>query len=190
MIELPFSVLLVTDRTIHGWGDTLLDRAERALSRLGAGRGAILLRDKETLPEERTAMGHRIRALCHRHQSLFFLSDRVDLALICGADGVQLPEGGSSVKDARSIAPGLRIGRSVHNELGLRQAEEAGADFAMLAPVLEVPGKLPLGWQEFRRLSLFVKIPVVALGGLDGSDLDTGRRFGAAAVACRGRWPV
>src|SRR6185312_14024027 len=47
-----------------------------------------------------------------------WVNDRVDVALAAGAYGVHLPEHGISMDDARALAPNLRVGISVHAQVG------------------------------------------------------------------------
>jgi len=56
------------------------------------------------------------------------MNDRVDIALACGVQGVQLTHKSISVPDVQAIAPSLHIGASVHSPDEARDAEQAGAD--------------------------------------------------------------
>lgn len=61
----------------------------------------------------------------------------------------------------------------------------AGADFAVLGPIAEVPGKAtPLGWSAFRALAEVAPMPVYALGGITSpDDVRAARDHGARGVA-------
>ena len=67
------------------------------------------------------------------------VNDRVDIALACGVQGVQLTHKSISVPDVQRIAPALRIGASVHSPEEARDAEQAGADWCVAGHVFETP---------------------------------------------------
>nr|WP_305909200.1 Nudix family hydrolase [Methylomarinum sp. Ch1-1]MDP4522092.1 Nudix family hydrolase [Methylomarinum sp. Ch1-1] len=78
------------------------------------------------------------------------------------------------------------LAASCHNLIELRQAENIGADFVVLAPVLETrshPDAAPLGWQQFAELTAQCSLPVYALGGLRQADLDRALMAGAQGIA-------
>src|SRR2546430_3587129 len=76
------------------------------------------------------------------------VNDRVDIALACGVQGVQLTHKSISVPDLQVIAPTLRIGASVHSAEEARDAEQAGADWCVAGHVLEPPSHPGLTRQE------------------------------------------
>ena len=70
------------------------------------------------------------------------VNDRLDVALVAGADGVQLGERGFTVEDARRLLPsGVLIGRSVHDVAGARPAAKAGADYLLAGHIFDTPSK-------------------------------------------------
>jgi thiamine-phosphate pyrophosphorylase len=85
------------------------------------------------------------------------VSERADVAAAVGA-GVHLPERGLAVADARRLV-GL-VGASIH------APRETGADYAMLGPIFETPGKgPPLGVSALRGPGV-----IFAVGGIDGPE--------------------
>ena len=120
-------------------------------------------------------------------QAKLIINDRLDVALIAGADGVQLGEHGFTVEDARRILPGeMLIGRSVHDTAGARAAYAAGADYVLAGHIFETPSKQDtpgrgLGW--LAELVASVSIPVVALGGITTERIPAVLAAGAYGVA-------
>lgn len=99
--------------------------------------------------------------------------------------GVQVPEARRSVWAGPSAA-GLAVGYACHDVTGLQAAAAAGASWATLSPVLPTPRKpeaAPLGRDGFTALSRVSPVPVVALGGVDASEVGWLFEAGAAAVA-------
>ncbi|MDD5448519.1 MAG: thiamine phosphate synthase, partial [Actinomycetota bacterium] len=72
---------------------------------LEGGCKAIQLRDKEMSDREFTQVAERIAKKCRKEEALFFVNDRVDVALAVGADGVHLGVEDLEVKRAREILP-------------------------------------------------------------------------------------
>ncbi|MGJ0483461.1 MAG: Nudix family hydrolase [Methylomicrobium sp.] len=78
------------------------------------------------------------------------------------------------------------VGASCHNLAELAHAQNIGADFAVLAPVLPTqthPETAALGWEQFAALVEQINIPVYALGGLTKRDLSAARHAGAQGIA-------
>ena len=66
-------------------------------------------------------------------RALLLANERVDVASVAGADGVQLGEEALPVKAARTLLPvNAIVGRSVHSVPGAREAQSEGADFLLV----------------------------------------------------------
>ncbi|MGH7895945.1 MAG: thiamine phosphate synthase, partial [Candidatus Binatia bacterium] len=78
------NLVLVTDRRATGGRDLegVVDSA------LGAGLPAVQLRDRDLPGRELFRLAERLRASTRRANALFFVNDRIDVALAVGADGV------------------------------------------------------------------------------------------------------
>lgn len=96
------------------------------------------------------------------------VNSRPDIAELVGASGVHLPESGLDPRRVRRSFPGLVIGVSRHDRPGLERALGEGADFAILGPVFETPGKegRALGLARFQEILLGLNVPVLAVGGV------------------------
>ncbi len=97
---------------------------------LGAGAPAIQLRAKNASARELSAMAEHLVSGVHAADALFFVNDRLDVALAVGADGVHLGPDDISVAAVRAIVPdGFLIGYSTDNPDDAVQAEADGADY-------------------------------------------------------------
>jgi thiamine-phosphate pyrophosphorylase len=121
------------------------------------------------------------------------VNDRLDVALAAGADGVHL---GRESAPARTMIPWLRAGNapskfllgvSCHSTEELREAENAGADYAFFGPIFATPSKLafgaPQGIERLAEVCQTVRIPVIAIGGIDEGNAAQCIRVGAAGIA-------
>jgi thiamine-phosphate pyrophosphorylase len=177
-----FDLYLITP---DGEAGRLCAMIERALTAAPPGRVAVQLRSPASRGSGRRELAHRLRTITARAGAPLLISADPELALQVSADGVQLPERGPSVTEARRILGdhGL-IGASRHDLAGAQAAARAGADFLLLAPVFEVPGKGEgLGEAGLERLTAAVRAPVVALGGIGPGRVGPALHAGASAVA-------
>jgi len=117
------------------------------------------------------------------------VSSRCDVALACGAAGVNLPESDIIVADARTLLGRRLVGRSVHSIDGAHQAERDGADFIIFGPVWQTashPGTRPVGVAALQLVVRSVRIPVLAIGGVTEDRIEECRAAGAAGYAAIG----
>lgn len=100
------------------------------------------------------------------------VNNRLDVALAAGAQGVHLPSGSIPPVRLRALT-GLDflIGVSCHSLLDAIRAEEEGAGYVFLSPIFASPSKPGygpvLGLDVLHEICRRVRIPVLALGGVD-----------------------
>ncbi len=120
------------------------------------------------------------------------VNDRLDVAIVAGADGVHLPVSSLPAAAVRVYVSRLGlsdflIGVSTHSLGEAREAESGSADFIVLGPVYDTPSKRasgpPLGIEYFAEVCRAVNIPVLALGGIEISNFHEPLRRGAAGIA-------
>ena len=117
------------------------------------------------------------------------VSSRCDVALACGAAGVNLPERDISVADARALLDDRLVGRSVHSIEGALQAEAQDADYVIFGPVWESashPGLVPAGISVLEAVARSVGIPVLAIGGVTEDRIEVCLAAGADGYAAIG----
>jgi thiamine-phosphate pyrophosphorylase len=117
------------------------------------------------------------------------VSSRCDVALACGAAGVNLPELDISVADARALLDDCLVGRSVHSIEGALQAEAQDADYVIFGPVWESashPGLAPAGISALEAVARSVGIPVLAIGGVTEDRIEVCLAAGADGYAAIG----
>lgn len=118
------------------------------------------------------------------------INSDLELAQTVAADGVQLT---SAQLLAMTTKPEFAlVGASCHDQTELERAAALDLDFAVLSPVKPTqshPGAPVLGWERFAQLAANRPMPIYALGGVSGVDLDEARQHGAHGIAMlRGAW--
>ncbi|MDD5330054.1 MAG: Nudix family hydrolase [Sulfuricella sp.] len=184
-LNLP-PVYAITRAADHG-AEPFMARLEAALRR---GVRLIQVREKNMAPAALRAFAAAVVERAHAHAARVVINADIELARAVGADGVQLT---SAQLMALAARPDVALaGASCHDRRELEKAAELGLDFAVLSPVKPTqshPGAPVLGWETFSRLVEGMPMPVYALGGLAGADMDIAWRHGAHGVAMlRGAW--
>ena len=181
-MKLPIPCLtLITDRRLC----ERLSLEEAVARAVGGGINVVQLREKDLAATELVPLADHLRAIT-RDKALLIVNSRLDVALLCGADGVHLPERGPSVAATRRLAgDGLIIGRSVHSVEEAVKAEEEGADYVQVGaifPTRSHPGP-PAGLGLVESVAARVTIPIVAVGGITARNVGEVMQAGARGAA-------
>ncbi len=167
-----------------------------ALARLCAlacpGSVGIVLRDRSVAFRTRAELGRQLCGITAETGQLLLVSDRVDLALELGADGVHLPKAGLLPSQVERLRPGGLISGAHHDVEQLPAEELARYHFLLVSPAFEArkgrPALLGLGLSA--RLSvlraLAPRTQLLALGGVDASTVGQALAAGADGVAAIG----
>lgn len=152
------------------------------------GADAVQLRDKTLPGRDLLAVACEIREITEESGVLFFVNDRIDIALAAGADGVHLGQGDLPVREARSISPeGFIIGVSVGSVSEAVAAESAGADYLSLSPIFPTTSKKDAGPGHglvvLQAICASVTLPVIAIGGITPRNVPEVIAAGAEGVA-------
>ena len=160
---------------------------EHVLSQaLEAGAPAIQLRAKDATAREVTAMARRLLPMVRSAGALFFVNDRLDVALATGADGVHLGPDDLPVEEVRSAVPrDFIVGYSTDDPEEAARAEADGADYLGAGTVYPTTNKSDpgavIGLSGLQRVVEAVSIPVVGIGGITPE-----RAADVAGVGARG----
>lgn len=184
MSALPLPLLmLVTDRVLAGGSAALVAAVDAALA---GGVNAVQLREKELRNHELLPLARDLRAVT-AGRALLLVNGPPALALAVDADGVHLPEEGLPMAAVRRATRGrLLVGRSVHSVEAARAAEAEGADYLVLGtifPSRSHPGGATGGPALVAAVTAAVRIPVVAIGGIEAGNVGTTIAAGAAGLA-------
>lgn len=163
------------------------DALELAELLLAAGARIVQLRLKDAPARDFLAAATAIASRCRASGALLIVNDRVDIAVLSGADGVHLGQTDLPLAAAREIM-GARalIGVSTSNLAMARAAEAGGADYIGFGPMY--PGGLKntatgRGLDNLRAVRAAVNIPIVAIGGITEARMPEVLAAGADAAA-------
>lgn len=160
----------VTDRSWLG-GRTLAEAVEAVIE---GGATMIQLREKGKTEEEILASAREIAPVCRKHGVPFIVNDSIELARACGADGVHLGQSDVPEGDVRKQAEGLILGLSANTVESARLAQERGADYLGVGAVFGTTTKHDarhLTPEKLREITDAVDVPVVAIGGINETNL-------------------
>ncbi len=154
---------------------------------LGAGVGIIQLREKEAEAADLIRYAEVFRGAADRHDALFIVNDRPDVALATDADGVHVGQGDLPPGLARKIlGEDSIIGLSCHSSAD-HEAAPPEADYLTAGPVFATPtkpGRKAVGVELVRLAARHVTDrPWFAIGGIDASNIAEVVDAGATRVA-------
>jgi len=112
----------------------------------------------------------------HAAGGLFIVNDRCDVALAVEADGVHLGQEDLPVAEARALlGPRMLIGISTHNLVQALEAEALGADYLGFGPIFPSLTKSHpepvVGIERLREVRARVRLPIVAIGGINAANI-------------------
>ena len=127
-----------------------------------------------------------LKKIC-KNKAIFLINDRVDVALAVNSDGVHLGKNDIPIETARKILGKNKIiGLTVHNVEEAINAEKDGVDYIGLAPIFKTDTKedsgTPCGLDMILKVKKSVKIPIVAVGGINKDNVKEVIKKGADSI--------
>lgn len=183
-LQLPDSLLITGD--FDSPADFLF-RLERALQR---GVRLVQLRCLSASLEQFRDLAQLAKTLCEQYQTKLLCNTTLDNFFQCAGDGLHLNSHELRRYESRPIDDSKLLGASCHNAEEILQALRIGADYVCLSPVAPTsshPNAAVLGWEKFAELVQNTGVPVFALGGMDGDDIEIAKAHGGqgiAAISC------
>lgn len=185
-------VCYVTSREALGTekpGEKLLAKIRAAAA---AGVDWVQIREREMTARELLALTKAAIAAASGVVSVV-VNDRLDVALAAGAAGVHLRANSVPASEAvrwlrANHAPAdFLVGVSCHSLEEARQAQEAGASYVFFGPVFETPAKKkfgpPQGVAKLGEVCRSLRIPVIAIGGINEANAVECLQAGASGIA-------
>ena len=180
MNRLPSGLYVITDERLMSRKNFVAKIAEAA----AAGAAIIQLREKASRIRDRLELAKQAVKAAHAHGAKFVINDDPELAAAIGADGVHVGRDDARVTACRALlGPEAIVGVSCYGDIDLAlRMEREGADYVSFGACFKSPTKPK---EELVPLSVFgearkkIKVPLVAIGGIDQAN--AGSVFAAGA---------
>ncbi len=182
--DLKKSLLLyaVTDRRWLKENQSLSDAVKEAVN---GGATMIQLREKNMSDDELKKEALLIKDSCNVP---LIIDNNIEVCKAVGADGVHVGQDDMPVKEARAIlGDDYVIGATAHNVSEAIQAEKEGADYlgvgAAFGSSTKNDAKKIISLEEYKKITQAVSIPVVAIGGINETNIMKLKGLGLSGVA-------
>jgi thiamine-phosphate pyrophosphorylase len=154
---------------------------------LDGGAAILQLRVKTMAPSDFFQLAQRARAETRARGCKLIVNDRVDIALACDADGVHLGQDDLPLAVGRQLMGTKIVGISTHDIEQAQEAELNGADYIGFGPMFGTTtkntGYAARGIDMLRQIRAAVKLPIVAIGGINEQNVKQVWQAGADSAA-------
>lgn len=178
---LDLTLYLVTDMSIE-------DSFNRVRKAVEGGVTAVQLREKHAITRSVITIGQQLLALLRPLGVPLIINDRADIAHAVSADGVHLGQSDLSVRAARAILGDRAvIGLSVETIDQVIKAQDEEIDYLAISPLFQTSSKAdcahPWGLKELEKVCHLSRHPVIAIGGINETNVESVISKGVAGVA-------
>jgi thiamine-phosphate diphosphorylase len=184
---------LVTDRRRLA-GEVPYERARACLLRqarfaVEAEIDCIIVRERDLEARDLADLTSALVGLTRGTRTRVLVNDRVDVALVTGADGVHLRGDSMAPELVRRITPkGFMVGRSIHSAAEAAKAVEV--DYLIAGTIWASASKDDahplLGIDAFSAVVRAARVPVLAIGGVTIDRVGDVMKAGGAGIAAIG----
>lgn len=161
-----------------------LEVAEQALK---GGASVIQFRDKVREKGIQLRVLTALKELCRSFGALLIVNNDPDMAVAVEADGLHLGQKDLPLSVARRLLmPGQIVGVSCATLDEAQAADAAGADYIAVGSIFPTVSKLdtrPAGLITLSKVRQVTNRPLVAIGGINGDNVDQVMAAGADAIA-------
>lgn len=184
-IEESLLLYAVTDRRWLREGQSLSDVIKQAVE---GGATVIQLREKELDREQVIKEALDIKSYLNAKNIPLIIDNDIEVTKAAGADGVHVGQDDCPVSEARKLlGKDIIIGATAHNVSEAVKAEEDGADYlgagAAFGSSTKVDAKAIVSLDEYKKITEAVSIPVVAIGGIDETNIMRLKGLGLSGFA-------
>ena len=169
-IRADYSLYLVTDRGLLGKRE-LIPSITAAIK---GGVRMLQLREKDLATRDFFEVAREVKAVTDKFRVPLIINDRLDIALAVGASGLHVGQEDLPAQLARKLlGPAKILGVSVTNLVEALQAQADGADYLGVGAIFPTGTKSDaarVGLDTLRLIKQKVRIPVVAIGGINAGN--------------------
>ena len=145
------------------------------------------LRLKNETNQNKLIIGKKIKFICKKYKVKFIVNDDPLLAKKLNADGCHIGQEDTSIINAKQIIKKKIVGITCHNKRNLaKKAEENGADYLAFGAFFKTETK---NVKYFANIGILkwakknIKIPIVAIGGINDKNFKSILKNGADYIA-------
>ncbi len=152
---------------------------------LEGGARAIQLRDKLSDKRPMLETAQTLKRLCEERGALFVMNDHADVARACEAHVLHVGQTDLPIENAReTLYPSQLIGSSNNGVEQARRSAADGVDYIAVGAIYRTTtmgksGRSALGLEMISRVKGEVSQPIVAIGGINRSNIGDVARAGA-----------
>ena len=174
----------VTDRGLCGKKNL----EEVVAQAVKGGAAYVQLREKDISTRFFVDEAIRIKKLLVPYKVPLIINDRVDVALACGAEGVHIGQDDMPYEIVRKLMGRKAIiGLSVETWEDVMVSQELDVNYIGVSPVFATPTKTDTkgawGLEGLAKIKAFSRHPLVAIGGINESNVREVIKAGADCVA-------
>lgn len=169
------------------------DPVDIARQSLQGGAQVLQLRDKLREKGTSLVLAQALKLLCTDYGASLIINDHADLAVAVDACGLHVGQGDLPVVEVRKmLRPWQVIGRSNHRTTELKASQDMGADHVAFGAIYATSTKVskgtsvPVGPESVKVAKASVHLPLVAIGGINESNIEPVVRAGADAICVTG----
>lgn len=153
-----------------------------------AGVTSVQLREKNLSRQAHFHFGQSLKAILNTTHTPLIINDDVDLCLELDVAGVHLGQSdGDPIIARKRLGPSKYIGLSVNTFTDIEKANNLPVDYLGLGAVFPTNSKQNIktiwGLDGLKQASLMSTYPIIALGGIDESNVVSVIKCGASGVA-------
>ncbi len=153
---------------------------------ISSGAKLIQLREKKASARTFFDLSKSILKLKREFDFTLIINDRVDIAVLSGADGVHLGQDDIPYEYVKGRFPDLTVGLSTHSRVQFDRALETTLDYIAVGPMFKTktkPEYEPIGLDFLRSIKKETDKPVIAIGGINFDNFLDVLNSGADSVA-------
>ena len=181
--DINYLLYLVTDRGLLG-GKELVKTVEQAIQ---GGVTLVQLREKDLSSLEFFQTALEVKAVTEKYNVPLIINDRADIALAVDAAGLHIGQDDLPLTAARKLlGPDKIIGVSTATLEEALLAQNQGADYLGVGAIFPTNTKGDadsVSLADLKAIKAQVHIPVVAIGGINGSNLQAVMATGVDGAA-------
>jgi len=182
--KIDYSLYLVTDRDLM-YAKSVEECVEQAVA---GGATVVQIREKTASSREFYEIAMRTRKITKKYGVPLIINDRADIALAVDAEGLHIGQKDLPYKEARRIMGKNKIiGVSASNLTeAVAAAAEKGVDYLGVGAMFTTDTKKDADsttMDELRLIREKIKLPIVAIGGINKSNIPSFAGMGIDGIA-------